>query len=778
MYNITSYTNRSDFSICREEFTRPECYTGNFCILNTVGKYEVFVQVVGVGSSKTKSITCTNSTVREMCPKGYYCPNPYEKRICSIGYYCPIGVDKQISCPFGSGTCPDSATSSPKIIIVWLLLTTVIVIIFLFYRWLLKMVILWKDKPRTYNISQSLIDGQQEFATVSSSSEKSLATESSPRFPQKFDLESLKRIISLNVWDHCSIQLYKAADSNKRSVNMDLNVIEDIPMKDIINPYHNDDTFHPLHLDSPTSLSSTSYRMQNETSMEDIYPNDDSFISFHFEPSIHSPGESSTSNNRMPNKDETSNNTFQFSEVTEPISISFRGLNLTLKSNQKTILHNVSGAVVHHRLTAVMGPSGAGKTTLLSLLRGIAHYADVTGELRVNGHCVSSLAGYRQRMAFVSQDSIMYDELSVEDNIKYSAVLFNQRGFTKLEQLWPMVEAAEEFMEITSIRTMIVGNVKKRGISGGEKKRVSIAMELVKESSLFFLDEPTSGLDSATSLSIIRTLHHLCDLGVNVVATLHQPRQEILQLMQDLILLAPEGRVVYCGPVIDLENTFSSLGFVCEARTNIADFAMDVLHGMMFEDGALVLFPVEEVVSKLTNSWDVNGRVRIEELMSINDAAEKVPTPTSTSNTTTVTSFFTTLQFCCRRQFKVASRGIDSLLLSCLGHMVFGILIGKLFGSVQLSPTSRMTSPQPACGQLVFMLLIQACSAKHFQFDKLMRLHEESSGIQILPYFIGKLIGLSTDVLFFSLSFNVGYYPFIESRASFVEYWFPYFHFC
>lgn len=531
-----------------------------------------------------------------MCPKGYYCPNPYEKIVCSIGNYCPIGVDKQISCPFGSGTCPDSATSSPKVLIVWVLLTAVVVTIFLIYRWLAKRVILWKDRLRPSKLtSQLLLDGQQEFATIDN--EKLLPTKSRSRLPQKFGFESLKRIVSLG--KNSSTQSYWAADMNKKSANIALHVVdEEMPTEESISSSPNeDDTFHPLHFDSP--IPSTSYSMQNDTPIEDIYSNDDSFLSFHFESPTHCPAERASHPIPHSNNDENSNNnSFHFSTVTEPISISFRGLNLTLKSNQKKILHNVSGAVVHHRLTAVMGPSGAGKTTLLSLLRGIAHYANITGELRVNGHCVTSLAGYRHRMAFVSQDSVMYDELSVEDNIKYSAVLFNQRGYTNLEQLWPMVDAAEEFMGITSIRTMIVGNVKRRGISGGEKKRVSIAMELVKESSLFFLDEPTSGLDSATSLSIVRTLNHLCDLGVNVVATLYQPRQEILKLMQDLILLAPGGRVVYCGPVFDLEQTFSNLGFVCEARTNIADFAMDILHGMMFEDGALVVFPVEEAVLK------------------------------------------------------------------------------------------------------------------------------------------------------------------------------------
>ena len=79
-------------------------------------------------------------------------------------------------------------------------------------------------------------------------------------------------------------------------------------------------------------------------------------------------------------------------------------------------------------------------------------------------------------------------------------------------------------------------------------------------SCLLCIAEPTSGLDSATSVSVVHTLHDLAGLGVNVIATLHQPRQEILNLMHKLVLLAPDGRVVYCGPVLNLADHFSKIG--------------------------------------------------------------------------------------------------------------------------------------------------------------------------------------------------------------------------
>ena len=124
------------------------------------------------------------------------------------------------------------------------------------------------------------------------------------------------------------------------------------------------------------------------------------------------------------------------------------------------------------------GPSGAGKTTLLSLLRGQAHFARTSGLIYVNGKQVNSLAEKRFRdiMAFVPQDDIMYDELTVEDNVLFAAKLFNKRGYKTDVECLPMVHWALELLGISFIRHSIVGNADSKGISGGQKKRCSVAM--------------------------------------------------------------------------------------------------------------------------------------------------------------------------------------------------------------------------------------------------------------------------------------------------------------
>jgi energy-coupling factor transporter ATP-binding protein EcfA2 len=120
---------------------------------------------------------------------------------------------------------------------------------------------------------------------------------------------------------------------------------------------------------------------------------------------------------------------------------------------------------------------------------------------------------------------------------------------------------------------------------------------------LICLAEPTSGLDSATSISLLHSLHQLSSIGVNIVATLHQPRQEILDLIDTLILLAPGGRLAYFGPPSELREHFSGFGYTCPTNSNVADFVMDVLAGFIAPAGKASAPPVKETLALLCDAW-------------------------------------------------------------------------------------------------------------------------------------------------------------------------------
>mmetsp|Transcript_20661 Transcript_20661/g.57380 ORF Transcript_20661/g.57380 Transcript_20661/m.57380 type:complete len:556 (-) Transcript_20661:327-1994(-) len=224
-----------------------------------------------------------------------------------------------------------------------------------------------------------------------------------------------------------------------------------------------------------------------------------------------------------------------------------------------------------------MGPSGAGKSTFLSLLSGKSE--PTGGTLEVNGEN-ASLKDFRSSVGFVPQEDIMLRELTVEENIRHSAFMRLPNRMSREDKLERIYQTMES-LDLLHIRNSVIGDELVRGISGGQRKRVNVAMELVADPSLLALDEPTSGLDSTTSSSLCETLSELAMKGVTVAAVIHQPKIEILQKFSNVLLLGVGGRTVYMGRTENMESYFDSIGFPLPPQTNPADFYIDVISGLI-----------------------------------------------------------------------------------------------------------------------------------------------------------------------------------------------------
>jgi len=135
------------------------------------------------------------------------------------------------------------------------------------------------------------------------------------------------------------------------------------------------------------------------------------------------------------------------------------------------------------------------------------------------------------------------------------------------------------------VRHSIVGDETERGISGGQRKRVNIGMELVADPTVLFLDEPTSGLDASTAKEVCESLRRVTEKGMTVIAVIHQPRYEIFQMFHDVMLMGKGGKVVFSGPSEDALPYFEQLGFNCPAHSNPADFFMDLISGLKPREG-------------------------------------------------------------------------------------------------------------------------------------------------------------------------------------------------
>mmetsp|Transcript_9576 Transcript_9576/g.25930 ORF Transcript_9576/g.25930 Transcript_9576/m.25930 type:complete len:809 (-) Transcript_9576:601-3027(-) len=262
-------------------------------------------------------------------------------------------------------------------------------------------------------------------------------------------------------------------------------------------------------------------------------------------------------------------------------TIEFEDLSLELP-NGKRVLEGVTGNFHAGRMCAIMGPSGAGKTTFMNVLCGKATYGRMGGSIRINGQ-EANVKSLESRMGFVPQDDIVHQELTVREQIQFSAKLRGRVGLSE-GRVERITEDVLNVMQIDHIQNSIVGGVEKRGISGGQRKRVNIGLELAAEPTLLFLDEPTSGLDSTSSLSVCSSLKKMCQLGMTSIMVIHQPRYSLFTLFDDVLLLGKGGKTVYLGPSAGAKPYFESLGFEMPVNENPADWFMDVISGEVPND--------------------------------------------------------------------------------------------------------------------------------------------------------------------------------------------------
>ncbi|EMS60048.1 Putative white-brown complex-like protein 30 [Triticum urartu] len=253
------------------------------------------------------------------------------------------------------------------------------------------------------------------------------------------------------------------------------------------------------------------------------------------------------------------------------LEVAFKGL--TLSIGKKKLLQCVTGKLSPGRITAIMGPSGAGKTTFLNAVLGKTSGYKKDGLVLVNGKS-GSMQSYKKIIGFVPQDDIVHGNLTVEENLWFSGRCRLSKSMSKADKVL-ILERVIGSLGLQEIRNSLVGTVEKRGISGGQRKRVNVGIEMVMEPSLLILDEPTTGLDSASSQQLLRALRHEASQGVNVCAVIHQP-----SMFDDFVLLARGGLIAYHGPISEVENYFSGLGIKVPDRENPPDYYIDILEGI------------------------------------------------------------------------------------------------------------------------------------------------------------------------------------------------------
>lgn len=267
----------------------------------------------------------------------------------------------------------------------------------------------------------------------------------------------------------------------------------------------------------------------------------------------------------------------KFEEVVYKVKLEQKGFcwGGAWSTRDKTILNGITGMVCPGEILAMLGPSGSGKTTLLTALGGRLN-GKLSGKITYNGQPFSGAV--KRRTGFVAQDDVLYPHLTVTETLLFTALLRLPKSLARNEKVQHVERVISE-LGLTRCRNSMIGGPLFRGISGGEKKRVSIGQEMLINPSLLLLDEPTSGLDSTTAQRILTTIKRLASGGRTVVTTIHQPSSRLYHMFDKVILLS-EGCPIYNGPASTAMEYFSSVGFSTCVTVNPADLLLDLANGI------------------------------------------------------------------------------------------------------------------------------------------------------------------------------------------------------
>ena len=244
-------------------------------------------------------------------------------------------------------------------------------------------------------------------------------------------------------------------------------------------------------------------------------------------------------------------------------------------TRDRDLLHDISGSVSPGSVLAILGPSGAGKTTLLNMLTLSKKGGVPQGHIRVHG-APFTLGKYNETAAAVEQFDTLWASLTVRDHLVHAVRLYQ-----------PQLDAAARDATVQDLMKSVgledqqdvkAGNEFMRGLSGGNKRRLSIAVALAKRPSVLFLDEPTSGVDSASAVMIMSFLRKIAQArSITIACTIHQPPASVFAGFDNCMVLSM-GRVAYFGKAESMGEYFASVGNAPPPDTNIAEFVLDLVN--------------------------------------------------------------------------------------------------------------------------------------------------------------------------------------------------------
>ncbi|KAK7129482.1 hypothetical protein R3I94_017635 [Phoxinus phoxinus] len=446
-------------------------------------------------------------------------------------------------------------------------------------------------------------------------------------------------------------------------------------------------------------------------------------------------------------------------------TVSFHNINYNVKMKSgflckrkitpKNILIDLNG-IMKPGLNAILGATGSGKSSFLDVLAARKDPAGLSGEVLIDG--APQPPNFKCLSGYVVQDDVVMGTLTVRENLRFSAALRLPKTIKQREKD-AKVERLIQELGLSKVADSRVGTQLIRGVSGGERKRTNIGMELIIDPAVLFLDEPTTGLDASTANSVLMLLKKMARSGRTIILSIHQPRYSIYRLFDSLTLLVG-GRTVYHGPAQEALQYFSEIGYTCEPHNNPADFFLDVING----DSTAV------TLNKLHNNEELDQDQLSSSLKGIEDRLveeyrnsssfkhtkgeleriaqgqeNSIRVKIKTRTITYSTSFFHQFNWVLKRTFRNLMLNPQTSFAQ-IGVVIFlALVVGAIFFGLQ----EDSSGVQNRIGALFFITTNQCfssvSSAELFISERKLFVHEYISGYyRVSVYFLSKLL---SDIL-------------------------------
>lgn len=241
---------------------------------------------------------------------------------------------------------------------------------------------------------------------------------------------------------------------------------------------------------------------------------------------------------------------------------------------KKLLLNDISGEAREGEILAVLGASGSGKSTLIDALACRISKESLKGAITLNGEPLDFRL-LKVISAYVMQDDLLYPMLTVEETLMFAAEFRLPRTLKKSKKKM-RVQALIDQLGLRNAATTIIGDEGHRGVSGGERRRVSIGIDIIHDPIILFLDEPTSGLDSTSAFNVVKVLQRIAQSGSIVILSIHQPSSRIVGLLDRLIFLS-RGETVFSGSPANLPQFLFDFGHPVPESENRVEFALDLI---------------------------------------------------------------------------------------------------------------------------------------------------------------------------------------------------------